>query len=328
MIRDDVLVVEISGKRPGSKKQRPTEKFEIKHKHLIITNNCEGYETEWDIVEVPEEYRKYYIEKYKMHDKAYYAPMNRSYAIKYAREHGYKYCVQLDDNIKMLELSYIKMDGEIKGRYRTQSGTAMMDDFIDMLCTALDETNAAMAGMALCGVSPPSPDIEYLRERYCYSFFALKLSVCPDAFHGDFEDDIEYRLKCKQLGLPVIQIAPLHYSKVGQRSAKDESGCRAAYTEAGVSRGAHMRMLNGDIYAAGQTNRSTGIKGRVMGDERFFRHRLTPWRIGILVNDRKRIDEKMLEILIKNAPTVQDKYILKMKGQKEDEKGGVEGTNR
>ena len=38
---------------------------------------------------------------------------------------------------------------------------------------------------------------------------ALDLDSCPDVFHGDFEDDIEYRLKCKQMGLPVMQIIVL-----------------------------------------------------------------------------------------------------------------------
>lgn len=133
MSRPDVLVVEISGKRPGTSKQRPTEKFEISYDHLIISNNSEGYETDWDIVNVPEDYVEWYKANIKSSDSAWYAPMNRSYAIKYAREHGYKYLIQADDNIVYLELSYMqKLDSGITKRYRKQDRTGMFDGFIDI----------------------------------------------------------------------------------------------------------------------------------------------------------------------------------------------------
>ena len=51
-----ILVVEISGKRPGGKNNRPTEKLSISYDHLIISNNSEGYETEWEIINVPPDY--------------------------------------------------------------------------------------------------------------------------------------------------------------------------------------------------------------------------------------------------------------------------------
>lgn len=106
-----VLVVEISGKRPGTSAQRPTEIFKIGYDHLIISNNSDGYETEWPIVMVPEDYAAWYKANVKTSENAWYAPMNRSYAIKYAREHGYDYLVQLDDNIIYLELAYVS-DGK------------------------------------------------------------------------------------------------------------------------------------------------------------------------------------------------------------------------
>lgn len=311
-MRSDVLVCEISGKRPGDKKARPTEGFKVEHDHLIITNNCDGYVTEWPVVNVPEDFRQMYIEKYKMSESAWYAPMNRSYAIQYAREHGYKYCVQLDDNIKMLQLAY-KLGGEVEGMYRAYSKSDMLDDFIEMLCVCLDETNCAMAGMGLAGVAPPSN--YFLREGYVYSFFALKLDICPDFFHGDFEDDIEYRIRCGKMGLPAIQVAPLTYSKVGQRSAKDETGCRSAYTAIGVDRGKHMSMLNGDIYSHGMTNRTAGTRTEYT-KEAGFRHQLTPWKIGIICKNRKRIDEKMAELLKKWAVPKEDTYIVREKKKK------------
>ena len=56
----EVLVVEISGKRPGNFKDRPTEKYKCDYDHLIISNNSEGYETTWDIINVPKDYEEWY----------------------------------------------------------------------------------------------------------------------------------------------------------------------------------------------------------------------------------------------------------------------------
>ena len=53
-MRDDILVVEISGKRAGDKSARPTEKFDIQYPHLIISNNSEGYISDWEIVQAVE----------------------------------------------------------------------------------------------------------------------------------------------------------------------------------------------------------------------------------------------------------------------------------
>lgn len=61
MNNNEILVVEISGKRPGGVKQRPTEKFSIGYDKVIISNNSEGYKTDWEIVNVPDDYREWYI---------------------------------------------------------------------------------------------------------------------------------------------------------------------------------------------------------------------------------------------------------------------------
>lgn len=302
----DVLVVEISGKRPGDVKNRPSEKMSTAHDHLIISNNSEGYVTDWQIVNVPADYEDYYKATYKQSDSAWYAPMNRSYAIKYAREHGYKYLVQMDDNIKFLELSYmIEEDGKIK-RYRKHGD--MLDDFIEMMRCVLENTNAGMAG---CDLASLPPDHKYLLEGYCYSLFMIKLDGCPDAFQGDFEDDIEYRLKMAEMGIPTVMICPLKYSKTGQKSSKDESGNRAAYTKAGLLRGEHMKILHGDVYSCGETKKTTSVKTKTEG--RNFKHKLKPIKLGVMVKDRAEIDRKMAEILEKNAEPHPDKVIRKRK---------------
>lgn len=317
MDQDRVLVAEISGKRPGDSNARRTERFlqNVTYDNLIISNDSEGYITDREIVHVPDDYKQWYIDNVKTSEKAWYAPMNRSYAIKYAKEHGYRYLVQLDDNIVKLEIAYLleNEDGTTK-RCRITSDKDMMNDFIDMLTCVLKNTNAGMAGFPLCGVSIPSND--FLTERYCYSFFALDLERVPDIFQGDFEDDIEYRLKLSQMGVPVVQIAPLRYGKTAQAKSKgkkeDATGCRQGYIDAGVHRGDHMRILYGDLYTCGMRNRKNAITAaRQDDDSLFFKHQLKPFKVGVRVKDMDEIKHTFHEILRKNYRQKEDKYVIK-----------------
>ena len=312
MSRPDVLVVEISGKRPGTSKQRPTEKFDISYDHLIISNNSEGYETDWDIVNVPDDYMEWYKANIKSSDSAWYAPMNRSYAIKYAREHGYKYLIQADDNIVYLELSYMqKLDSGITKRYRKQDRTGMFDGFVDIMVTLLENSNAGMVGCALAGVG--SPDMSFMSERYVYSLFGLKLDVCPDIFQGDFEDDVEYRLKLEQMGIPAVQIAPLKYSKTGQNKNADLSGCRKAYADAGVKRGEHMLKLYGHRYSCGMRSRSNRVNAQEEAGQAWFKHILTPFKVGVTIHNEQLIKDKLLQLFKDNAGNNEDKAIMRTK---------------
>lgn len=301
MKNKEILIVEISGKRPGDKNKRSTEKLTTKYDHLIISNNSTDYITDWEIVNVPDDYKEWYVNNVKCSENAWYAPMNRSYAIKYAREHGYKYLVQLDDNIKSLEISYIIKNNEKKSRFYFQNSgftrTDLFDDFVDMQKIVLDNTNAVMAGLSMSSVG--IPDNAYLRERYCYSFFMLDLEQCPDIFQGDFEDDIEYRLKCAQMGLPVVMICPLRYAKYGQNKNKDLTGCRAEYARAGLKRGEHMSILYGDIYSAKMSKKGHSIKAKEDNAAVNFKHIIKPFKVGIIVKDKEKIDEKMKEIFKK-----------------------------
>ena len=311
MSQPKILVAEISGKRPGDSSKRPTEKYTISYDHVIISNNSDDYITNWDIVNVPPDYVEWYKANIKNSDNAWYAPMNRSYAIKYAREHGYDYLIQLDDNIIRLELAYVvKGKKNIQKRYRIVDKD-MMDDFIDMLVCVLEHTNAAMAGCRLCGIGVP--DDEILTERYVYSLFALKLAICPDLFHGDFEDDIEYRLKCAEMGLPVLMVCPLGYGKTGQNGNKDETGNRAAYTQAGLKRGEHMRYLHGDVYSCGYAKKTATVRMKPVDGKKFFQHRLKSFKIGTLVDDEQAIYDKLTALLVKHSPHMPEKIILKEK---------------
>lgn len=298
MNRSEVLVVEISGKRPGDSSKRQTERFAFDFDKVIISNNSEGYETDWDIINVPDDYVRWYKDNVKTSDLAFYAPMNRSYAIKYARDHGYKYLVQLDDNIIGFDIRYTANGGLYATSKATPNKQELPTDMICYLIDVLENTNAGMAGMPVAGVSMPSN--EFIMERYVYSVLAMKLSVIPDYFQGDFEDDIEFRLKLKQMNIPVLSVTPFRYMKTSQKQGKNEdsSGNRAAYIAAGVKRGEHMSELYGEYYSAGISSRGSGMKdvGNVG-----FRHKLKPYKVGARVSNIDYLKSEMLRLLEKYA---------------------------
>lgn len=315
-MNNEILIAEISGKRPGGVEARPTEKYKFKYDKVIISNNSENYETDWDIVNVPKDYQEWYRREVATSDIAYYAPMNRSYAIKYAREHGYKYLIQLDDNIVSINITYrIGQNNFMK--YSTSKDTPnkqeLPNDMIDYLVEVLKYTNAGMAGMNVDGAGVPNDD--FIRERYVYSFFALKLDVVPDYFQGDFEDDIEFRLKLKQKNIPVVDVCPFRYGKVAQNTNNDISGNRQAYNEVGVNRGKNMSILYGDYYKVGISQRGSGIYRNK--DKRQFRHELKPYKVDVKVKNFQKLKDDMTKILEKYATFKSDK--LRVSGSKSDD---------
>ena len=156
-----------------------------------------------------------------------------------------------------------------------------------------------------------------MSERYVYSLFGLDLRKIPNEYQGDFEDDIEFRLKLNQMNIPSLQICPLMYGKTAQQINKDLTGCRAEYLKAGVKRGEHMRMLYGDIYEAGISSFSNRA-GKQEVDENitYFRHKLKPIKLGVVFKNKKEIDDKMKEILKKYAITKENKISIKEKNKK------------
>lgn len=306
---NDTLVVEISGKRPGNANARPTEKFKIDYPHLIISNNSEGYETDWEIINVPDDYREWYMKACKQSDNAWYAPMNRSYAIKYAKEHGYRYLIQLDDNIKLLSIVY----GSSKKKMKYSITGADINDFISALITVLKYSNAAQSGLQLssCG-----PDELILSERYCYSFFALDLQRCPEIFHGDFEDDIEFRLKERQEGRPSIMICPFRYGKTSQGNNKDASGNRQAYIDAGLKRGEHMRKLYGDVYSCGMSEKRVSTNARAEEGVLYFKHDIKPFKVGCMI-DTEPIYAEIKRIMQKYHPNTKERHYKRQRKVKD-----------
>lgn len=312
MKNQNILIAEISGKRPGTSKDRPTEKMQLDFDKLIISNNSEGYETDWDIVNVPEDYKEWYCDKLKNSDNAWYAPMNRSYAIKYAKEHGYRYLVQLDDNICYADVTCSYDKDDIKRTYRVSNAKypELVNDMILFMRDVLENTNAGMAGCSLSALSTPQMDL--MSERYCYSFFMLDMERCPSVFHGDFEDDIEFRLKCHEMGVPVVQIPMFRYSKTGQNSMKDTSGCRAEYVKAGLKRGEHMVKLHGDIYSCRMRATTNSTNSTADGGV-YFKHYVKPFKTGLLVKNKDMLEQSLREIIKKYPYARKDNCKIKEK---------------
>ena len=308
---NDVLIAIISGKRPGDANARPTEKLKTQLDRVIISNNADGYITDIPIIMVPDEYREWYCANHKNSENAWYAPMNRSFAIKWAREHGYRYLVQMDDNIISLDITFLET--EKKGgarRFRAQHLDAV-DDFCCTYKTVLENTNAAMVGCQLSGTAIPENTL--WREGYVYSFFMLDLERCPDVFHGDFEDDIEYRLKCAQIGRPVIQLPWLMYGKTGQGKNTDLSGCRAEYAKQGLKRGAHMSVLYGDAYSCKMTHKRRTTVAKHEDDALYFKHLLKPFKVGVTVKDAEAIRNQARMMFAKYRKRQADKCVVKVK---------------
>lgn len=292
-----ILVAEISGKRPGNFEARPTEKFNFDFDKVIISNNSEGYETDWPIINVSEDYQEWYQNNIKIDDSAYYAPMNRSYAIKYAKEHGYDYLVQLDDNIVSFYIKYAIDDRSYTTLVSSPHIDELPQDMFNYFAEVLDNTNAGIVGMTLSGASLPSNN--FLRERYVYSAFMLNLSRVPDYYQGGFEDDIEFRLKLKQMQVPSVMVCPFQYTKTSQGNNRDLSGNRQAYKNAGLERGKNMSKLYGDIYSRGWSSRGSGTK-RIRGVKK-FRHKLESFKVGVRVSNLKMLEDDMLKLFDKYA---------------------------
>lgn len=288
---DRVLVTIISGKRPGGVDERPTEKFFLDFDEVIVSNNSDDYYTDFEIIDVPEEYQEWYKENVKTSDIAYYAPMNRSYAMKYAKEHGYRYNVQLDDNIKHLEISYAIGDKKYRTTVNNQHSDVMLQKMLEYFRTVLQETNAGIVGMDLNEASVPGD--EFLRERFVYSCFMIDLERVPEYYHGDFEDDIEFRYKLQQMGVPMIKVLPFKYGKVSQ-AGKDLTGNRSAYQKVGSERGNVVAKIYGDQFERGTSTRGSGT---ARGTEEKFRHRMKGFKVGVTVNDIDRLKKEMAEIL-------------------------------
>ena len=294
----DVLVEEISGKRPGDNNARPTEKNKLDYDHVIISNNADGYLTDWDIVLVPDEYHQWYKENFKTSENFYLATMNRAYAIKYAKERGYKYLVQLDDNISTLNLVYYKNIKEMGFEYSKKfsatsrnGDNSMLNGIIDVLIEMLEQTNAGITGCSNTFVPPTST---IFSEKYSYCIMAMKLDIVPDVFFGDFHDDMDYHIRLWEMGIPTLQNCFFKYEKISRKTG-DTTGCRAEYDRTGISKSDHMRKLHSDVFTKINTTKK-------YVEKQILKHK----KLGIIAKDVEAINKKMLAMFQKYATTKKD----------------------
>ena len=91
------------------------------------------------------------------------------------------------------------------------------------------------------------------------------------------------------------------------------TGNRKAYADAGIKRGEHMLKLYGNLYSCGLRSRGNSINSKDYAGEAFFKHKLTPFKVGVIVYDIEPIKKKMSELLKKYAKSNPDKVIIKEK---------------
>ena len=60
-----------------------------------------------------------------------------------------------------------------------------------------------------------------------------------------------------------------------------------------------MRMLYGDIYSCGMRGKSNCIRSEAKEGYSYFKHYIKPFKVGEIVKDQKRLEEKMIAIFEK-----------------------------
>lgn len=164
----DIQVCEISGKRPERKQRTSETIFADTPDHKVIVSNApDNYDADWEVIPVPDDFRAEYMQSMALDERACGAPMGRSYALKYCRDHGIRYCVQIDDNIRTLSVTYEKAvaPGVV---HRVACNKPPSRAFVELAVSALENTNAGLAGFHLQAVGP---EATILRPRFVYSLF-------------------------------------------------------------------------------------------------------------------------------------------------------------
>lgn len=297
---NDVLVAIVSGKRPGTFKERPTEQYIIKkYNEVIISNNSEGYVTELPIINVPDDYRQqYYQDNMKI---SYEVPLSRSYALKYAKEQGYKYLVQLDDNILNFSFKILKKNkigSSVKQINVPRANKFILEDIIDYMLDVINNTNAGIVGINIAGCA--HGEETFLREGYVYSCIIMRTDLPIKYYHSGFEEDIEIRYKLKEANIPMLMIPWIRYAKTSQHATQDTTGNRISYVKAGVKRGEIMRKLYPQFFTCGLSTKSPG-KGKNLNKEHklFYAHRLKTFKIGFIINNKDYLIKRFKELIQK-----------------------------
>lgn len=288
-LHSDTLVAIISGNRPDPKRRTTERKFTIDgNKWIICSNNSKGYETDLKIESVTDEFREYYEKNHALSKFGMMVGLNRSYAMKYARDNGYRYLVELDDNITLMELKYTMSNGVLVEKFYPDITPVM-----NVLTDVLRYTNAGLSGLNMMA-TPPEASTKILDERYVYSIMCVDLEKA-NYFFGDVEEDIHMRLQLAQRKIPTIQIIPIRYQKQGQFATGDTSGNRTEYNEMLTERGAILARMYGDKYERGKSNKVRNVvpldRGGRVRDIEFYKHKLKQFKVGLKTTNNEKLKE-------------------------------------
>lgn len=280
--RSDIIVCEISGRRPGTSAARPTEALGSRGlDFVIISNDSSGYITDYPIVNVPESFQADFCRRNQVQRIGWQAPCNRAYAIEYARARGYRYCLQVDDNIESLSIA-VMGEKESGGRRRELRFSEPKEDllavFADVMIAVLKHSNAGLVGPAEAGIIP-SPKL--LKEVVVWFMFTIDLERCAGIeFHGGVCDDMDYELKLNRAGIPQAKISCLLAQKAWPKG--DVTGNRQFYRDLDDEFPAVMRRIYSDVYTPVRKYRRNAAGD---GVESFWGHRLRYKRAGLFVDD-------------------------------------------
>lgn len=231
-----VLIAVITGNRPRLE-QRPTTRIlalleaagYANVEWVVRENHAPDYEQDHRPMNVySNAFTLTYARDHWRHPKAKWAPdafmgafAGREYVMRSAAQRGFKYVLQLDDNVKYL----VPALGGARGEELSRVSPV---ECLNVLISIAASTNAAMCGMQLSTVSPFGIK-RVIRPGYPYSVFVETITPYRVPYYGPFEDDIMHALDYALSPSPVTAavVPGLVYSK---ESKPTSGGMRSHYT--------------------------------------------------------------------------------------------------
>lgn len=232
-----VLVAVITGGRPALS-ERPTLR-------LLDRLSAAGYpHIEWVVREdhapdydvsdgrplnvYTKQFASTYARAHWRHPRARWAPdgffgafPGREHVMRSAEARGFRYVLQLDDNVT--GLSCAAAGGS---DYGERVADMTPDEALGILLGLAASTNAAMCGMQLTAVVP-EPQLRVIRPGYPYSVFVETVTPYRVPYFGPFEDDVMHALDYALSATPVT--AAVVPSLLYIKESKSKTGMRKHY---------------------------------------------------------------------------------------------------
>lgn len=291
---DDILYVIVSGKRPKAK-DRKTETLQIlaKRKTVIISNNSDGYhDTRYPILDVPQEFRDEFA-KYCITKFGGMVPMNKQFAVEFARARGFRFLAILDDNILSSPNRWFE---QLKPFDHEQDEIAMTERFERCARLILRNTNAGVVGAELSNIHLPGAYNTLLSEGRPYSYVFLDLEKDLPIQFGDVEEDIIFCDNCWRKNIATVVLRWITYGKTSQGTGvkeqryRDTSGNRSEYDAMTGARGENASKIIGLAHGMRTTRRATPGKRQYQ-----YKHTLPPVKKCLVYFSRDFVDEMRKE---------------------------------